>query len=300
MTENLFAGIDIGATKANIRIEDSNSRVVDSFTLNGLNYRESNDINYLTYLKSITSNIIERHSTKSFHICFGIAGCSDNQILTTFEKNLKQTRTQSVICKPDSVIALEDCNKTDVQPCLLILGTGSVLITKNKDDYTQTGGWGYLFDPTNGASGLGLLALRYLICILDGKTNDDIFLESYKSYYSTSNLTEKVKSIYQSNYVPRSLADAATPLLRLWDQKHQKTVNIIECFLKDIESNFIALLKKIDSNKPTTLFLMGGLIKNFPNLKKELITTLSDKCTISSQEIIPERGAIKMLRKDKL
>ena len=53
---------------------------------------------------------------------------------------------------------------------------------------------------------------------------------SKSEFLHSENISEHIKSIYQSTEIPKSLAKCAKPILELWNQNHKKSQDKIILF----------------------------------------------------------------------
>lgn len=297
MINSVLAGIDIGASKTNVVLTDFSGTKLKTFHLNGKNFTETSPQNYSIFLEQIINEISSSNYSITA-ICFGIAGCAEQSDHFFLETELQKRFPKIVIqCKSDIDIALNACNSSSKNKLVLILGTGSIVVgQKNNGEIVRSGGWGYLFDDSNGASSLGKVALSYLTHIIDNKENDSPFLESYSTFFNSSNLTDEIKRVYQSDSIPQSLANCSKPLLKLWNQNHKKSVLLINTFIQLIAENVLNVMNKLNTTEKIDLFLVGGLINHHPKLRKHLCKALPSNILPSSEKITPEHGAIKFIQ----
>jgi N-acetylglucosamine kinase-like BadF-type ATPase len=297
MINIVLAGIDIGASKTKVLLTDLSGAKLKTLRLLGKNFTETSSDNYVSFLEYILNQINSpEYTLKS--VCFGIAGCAEKDDQLYLEAKLNKRFPQiKMICKSDIDIALNACISEKSTKLVIILGTGSIVLGKNKNgDIFRSGGWGYLFDDSNGASSLGKLALSYLAHLINGKAQDSQFIKQYINFFKSINLSQKIKQIYQADSIAQSLANCAQPLLELWNQNHEKSVFIVNKFIQVITENMLNVMKKLNTSDNVDLFLVGGLVEHQPKLVEKLKENLPSSIIISSQKVLPEYGAIKFIQ----
>ena len=72
MTEQLFAGFDIGGTHTRFFIQHQNGDVISSGKRDGLNYASVSRDDFITFIKTLFSDVLEASS--AYTIVCGVAG----------------------------------------------------------------------------------------------------------------------------------------------------------------------------------------------------------------------------------
>ena len=75
-----------------------------------------------------------------------------------------------------------------------------------------------------------------------------------------------IKNLYTKKEFLKSIAQCSEPLLRLWQIKHPKSVEIMNSFIEHTLENVLTLLKKYSFGKDVNLYFSGGLAENHPKI----------------------------------
>lgn len=164
----VFIGVDGGATKCHIRVEDESGQVLAE-TLGG---PASIKISALLAWASINEALnkilkpLKLHPTTQIHVGMGLAGCEIEQAYRDFIQIVHPFTT--LIVRSDAYIAcLAAHNGRDGQ--IIIAGTGVVGLQVLQGNLKQVGGWGFPHDDEGGGAWLGLKATRLTSKWLDGR-----------------------------------------------------------------------------------------------------------------------------------
>lgn len=167
--QDLFIGVDGGATKTSVRIEDTNGRLLSKATSGPANIRisvptawESITAGITTALQALSSSLT--HPQLRLHVGIGVAGCELEQAYAAFTAQ-QPLFTHLTISSDSHIACLGAHNGQD--GAIIIAGTGAVGFQSEQGQLTKVSGWGFPHDDEGSGAYLGLEAVKHSLQCLD-------------------------------------------------------------------------------------------------------------------------------------
>lgn len=171
MTQTFFIGVDGGATKCIVRIEDEAGRLVGREISGPANIRLSVDQAWSS-IHSAVKNILQplgislSEKQYRFHAGMGLAGY---EIESAYQAFLKHSHSfDTLIVSSDAHVACLGAHDGH-DGAIIIIGTGTVGFQIESEHITKVGGWGFPHDDEGGGAWLGLNAIQITLQWLDNR-----------------------------------------------------------------------------------------------------------------------------------
>lgn len=171
MTQFLFIGVDGGATKCIVRVEDEQGQLLGRETSGVANIRISVEQAWQSIHSALTRILqplqISLDDTHfEFHAGMGLAGC---EVVEAYQAFIQYPRPfQTLIVVSDAYTACLGAHGGE-DGAIIIAGTGVVGMQIQAGKVTQVGGWGFPHDDEGGGAWLGLQAIKVTLQYLDGR-----------------------------------------------------------------------------------------------------------------------------------
>lgn len=170
MVQHFFVGVDGGATKSLIRIEDEAGLVLGQAISGPANIRLSVDQAWQSIheaFESILQKIgIQPNSQTVFHAGMGLAGCEMTEAYQVF-LHRPHPFTTLIVASDANAACLGAHNGQD--GAIIIAGTGVVGWQIQAGKITKVGGHGFPHDDEGGGAYLGFEAVKVTLQWLDGR-----------------------------------------------------------------------------------------------------------------------------------
>lgn len=163
-----FIGIDGGATKCIVRIEDAQGNLIARETSGPANIRLSVEGAWASINHAIEKILAAKSITKQneFYVGMGLAGCEVEEAYQAF---IKQPHFfKELVVSSDSHAACLGAHQGQ-DGAIIIAGTGVVGFQSEAGAITKVGGWGFPHDDEGGGAWLGLEATKITLKWLDGR-----------------------------------------------------------------------------------------------------------------------------------
>lgn len=273
MTENIFIGVDGGASKCKVVVEHENGTKLGNALGEATVIKHSVEKTWETIIattkKALQSTGINLENPNyNFHIGLGLTGC---EIPHACEKCIAATPSyfKSVILKSDAYTACLGAHNGQ-DGSIIIMGTGVVCVEIRGDQLKQIGGWGFPHSDEGSGAWLGMEATRETFKWLDGRTsNGSPLLQNIFARFD-NDLTKLVVWANSSNST--KFAELAPLVIDALQGNDQIALDLIKRAAKEIELINQAMqnnTKKNNSKLPCAL--LGGLAQFVkPYLSTEL------------------------------
>lgn len=284
MPKQIYVGVDGGATKCTIRLEDDAGTFLGQATGGPANIRISVADAWLSINNAIDSVITQLGipaDSIALHAGMGLAGCEiaeAKQAFLEYPHGLQQ-----LIVTSDAHTACVGAHggKDGV---VIIIGTGTVGLKCENGIVSKVGGWGFPHDDVGGGAWLGLEAMRLTLQALDGRLPMSGLANIVYQHFK-SNHEEMVVWANAANST--RFAELAPCVIAACKNNDPVATNLLERAAREIERLAQAIL--VDG-LPCTL--VGGIA---PFIEPYLSAGMRKH--LQPCKATPAEGAIMLLRK---
>lgn len=287
--KHLFIGIDGGATKCVVQVENAQGEVLGRHTSGPVTLRFPKEQVWRAIhdgLAPILSRLGMVKEKVILHAGVGIAGCEAASVVEDFKKFPHGFKTLVVMSDAHTACLGAHGGQNGA---IIIAGTGSVGFQIDQGRSTQVGGWGFPHDDEGSGAWIGLEAIKKTVKCLDGRTPHCALTQSVLHHFS--GLSEPfIEWMYQAR---ASQFAALAPLVIQQAQENQHTaVDILKRAAQTIDAIGSTLEAAQISERVLPCVLQGGVA---PFLKPYLSTSLQSR--LCQAQASPEAGAILFLRR---
>ena len=185
MPENIYIGIDGGATKCKARIEDEAGNLLGQAVGGPANIRLSVSDSWQSIYASIapilsTSGISLQDRNYHFHVTLGLAGCEVQGAREAFLATTHPFTTLQLTS--DAHVACIGAHAGE-DGAIIIVGTGVVGYQIHHQQANKVGGWGFPHDDEGGGAWLGLEAARMTFQWLDKRRQKSALVEEVFAFF---------------------------------------------------------------------------------------------------------------------
>lgn len=169
--ESLFVGVDGGATKCMVSVEDSSGQLLGRAVAGPANIRISVPKAWQSIHAALTHILAKVHiepgdKAYHWHAGMGLAGC---EVVSAYEAFLQQQHFfETLIVTSDAHTACLGAHAGQ-DGSIIIIGTGVAGFQVQENHTTKIGGWGFPHDDEGGGAWLGLQAMKITLQALDGR-----------------------------------------------------------------------------------------------------------------------------------
>ncbi len=186
MPHDIFIGVDGGATKCKVRIENEAGQLFGQAIGGPANIRLSveqawDSIYYAVHEVLRAANIELTDKNYCFHIGMGLAGCEVTEAVTEFLKRPHSFKT--IQLTSDAHVACVGAHKGK-DGAILIVGTGVIGYEIQNQQTNRVGGWGFPHDDEGGGAWLGLEAARLTFQWLDHRAERSPLVEDIFAFFN--------------------------------------------------------------------------------------------------------------------
>lgn len=286
MSQKLYVGVDAGASKCRVRIEDADGVLIGHATGKAATMRYSSEAAWDAILTTVQEAFQERVGKHALYVGIGIAGTEMSAAYQTFMQYPHPFKQLSVVSDAHTACLGAHLGGDGA---IIIAGTGVVGFQRCQGEAHKVGGYGFPFDDEGGGAWMGLQAVQHA-------------LKAYDKRGPTSSLTASILHLFKGNALSLAeWADKATSTayatLAPGVIEHSKQGDVVAlqimkqaaCALDAIGE---ALLKsQVDRSKPLPCALVGGVA---PHVKPYLSTALRARLRVCHET--PEQGAIRLVK----
>lgn len=290
MYKDLFIGVDGGASKCVVRVEDANGHLLGQTTSGSANIRISvsqtwESIN-LALEKILQTLKIEPQDKIHFHGGMGLAGCEMPEAYQSFLNYPHPFKT--LIVSTDSHTACLGAHGGQ-DGAIIIIGTGVVGFQIEEGVSSKVGGWGFPSDDEGGGAWLGLEAVKHTLQWYDGRTVSSGVSQAVFDHFNR----DIDQLVSWSNLATSTAFASLAPLVIEQSQfGDQVAIQLLKEAALAINKVASALLKKQTRHQqPLPCALVGGVA---PFLTPFLEPALSER--LYPCQAAPDMGAMMLLR----
>lgn len=175
MSHSFYIGVDGGATKCLVRVEDEQGRLLGRETGGPANIRLSVPQAWNS-IQSALAKILSPHSivfgdkTCRWHAGMGLAGCEVDDAYQAFLATPHDFDTLALTSDAHSACLGAHAGQDGA---VIIIGTGVVGFQVESGQTSRVGGWGFPHDDQGGGAWMGLQAVSRTLMALDGRLSPD-------------------------------------------------------------------------------------------------------------------------------
>jgi glucosamine kinase len=291
MTHSLFIGVDGGATKCIVRVEDEAGNLLGREVTGPANIRisaaqawQSIHSGLEKILNPLAMTLGNTHY--HWHAGMGLAGCEVPEAYNAF---LEQPHTfETLVISSDAHTACMGAH-SGRDGAIIIVGTGVVGFQVESGQTTKVGGWGFPHDDEGGGAWLGLEAVKLTLRALDGRMQTFGLANSIYAHFG-EDLDRFVTWANQANST--AFAELAPIVIQLCQAGDPIAISIMQESAQAINRIGAALeAAQSEQAEPLPCSLLGGIAQFVePFLAAQL------RARISPCHLTPDAGAVLMVR----
>jgi glucosamine kinase len=288
MAESLFIGVDGGASKCVVRVEDKSGKLLGREISGPANIRLSVTKAWesiYSALEKILKPLDIRFDDDNFrwHAGMGLAGC---EISSAYESFLSHDHAfETLVISSDAHTACLGAH-AGKDGAIIIIGTGAVGFQVEAGVTTKIGGWGFPYDDEGGGAWLGFHAVKLTLKMLDGRL-------------PPSDLARYVYAKFEGDFerfiswVNHANSTAFAELAPLVIQQVQADDPIALALMQEAASaiNCIGDALRAESSQLLPCSLVGGIAPFIQPFLSEKLRTQLVPC-----QLTPDAGAALLLR----
>lgn len=291
MTQHFFIGVDGGATKSLIRIEDEAGNVVGQAASGPANIR----ISVTSAWQSIQDALEKALQTIGifpdnhhiFHAGMGLAGVEVVEAYRAFLNHHHPFATLVVASDADTACLGAHGGKDGA---IIIAGTGVVGWQIQKGYTTKVGGYGFPHDDEGGGASLGLSAVKITFQWLDGRLPASLLAQTIYAHFAQ----DKHYFISWANQANSTAFATLAPLVIEAAKRGDETAIALlqeAAYAMDRIGNAL-IAAQLPNSTPLPCAMIGGIA---PFLEPYLGTALRSRLRPSLSS--PEAGAVLLVRR---
>lgn len=291
MIQRFFIGVDGGATKCIVRVEDEAGCLLGQEMSGPANIRLSVDQAWQS-IHSALNKVLQSHSIPfddnkyQFHVGMGLAGCEITDAYHAF-LNHPHVFSTLVVSADSHTACLGAHGGRD--GAIIIAGTGTVGFQIEQGKTAKVGGWGFPQDDAGGGAWIGLEAIKVTLQCLDGRHPPSKLAEVLYAYFGCNH----DRLVHWANLAnSTAFAELAPLVIEQVEAGEESAINIMKQSAKAIDCIGAALYAcQSEQSQPLPCALVGGIAPFLaPHLGKELRSRL---CPC---QLPPDAGAILLVR----
>lgn len=286
--ENVYLGIDGGATKTEFVVFASSGKIFKKFRLEGSN---PNDIGIEKCANIISQGIdtcLNEYPSlnKIFAGLSGIGAGSNKKDLTI----LLSLRYKHLKIEMDTDAANVFSSADELCSSAMICGTGSVVFANVNGTVKRLGGWGYFFDNAGSAFDIGKDAISACLSYEDGLSE---YTKIYPLLCSTldsraTKVWESINTVYKKGKA--YVASMAPIVFKAYASGDSTAIEIIE---KNTDRLALLINKATEISSNNNIIACGGLFEHFGDTLFPILRSKCKNANFISPDLPPIYGACK-------
>lgn len=186
--QDIYIGIDGGASKCKSRLEDAEGRVLGQAIGGAANIRLSVEKTWQSIYESIEPVLQQQGISLSdsqyrFHVGLGLAGCEVPEAREEFLRRKHPFATIHLISDAHAACLGAHSGKDG---SIIIIGTGVIGYTVQQGNGVSVGGWGFPHDDAGGGAWLGMEATRLTFSWRDHRVEKSPLLEAVFAFFQNN------------------------------------------------------------------------------------------------------------------
>jgi N-acetylglucosamine kinase-like BadF-type ATPase len=291
-------GIDVGSSKTQVFLADSEGTVIARFEGPGANIRVFGELETEKVLRSAIESVRGADPVPLAAICVGIAGADREEDTAAVHRIVRRIgRTNSVLVVNDALIALE-AGVGAAPGIVIIAGTGSIAYGRNKEyRAARAGGWGYVLGDEGSGYWIGRLALRSVVRASDGRGDRTALSRHILTHFGVSRARELVREIYTRDLGPSQIAALAKYVQAAVEEGDLVARNILQAGARELVAAAGSVASQLSlSEESFTFVLAGGIFRAVPWLTEELFKRLPAVAPASRTALLQDEPALGAVR----
>lgn len=289
MVEKLYVGVDGGATKCIVRVENEYGQLLGreisgpaSIRISPAQAWDSIRTALTAILKPLNLSLDHQHD---FHVGMGLAGCEVEEAYRTF---IQQENTfSSLVVTSDAHTACLGAHNGG-NGAIIIAGTGVVGFQVEEGMTAKIGGWGFPHDDMGGGAWIGLQAITIALQTLDGRLPPSLLATAVSQHFH-DDFNAMVSWANQANST--AFAELAPIVIKQAQLNDAASIAILQQAAVAIDNVASALTAKQTTNVILPCTLVGGIA---PFLEPYLSTAL--RARLRNALAPPDAGAVMLVR----
>ncbi len=284
-----YLGIDGGGTKTDFALADSEGNIISRAVLGGSNPVDIGIERTLDILSEGIAAVCSEISNSEISVFAGLSGGTTGNFKTRIKSFLERYDFLSANNGSDAenatALALGEGEGTAI-----IIGTGSIALTRRHGTLIRNGGYGVLFDDGGSGFAIGRDAVIAALQAEECRGNETILLTALKKKFEVSQLKDALGTLYEGGKrMTASLSLEVFEALRCGDVVAEEII--------DRNMHAIARLMENASKDKTEVHrvvLVGSIAKDFdiicPYIKRHL--EYPEKYELTANTMPPIYGAL--------
>lgn len=291
LIQNFFIGVDGGATKSIVRVEDDAGHLVGQEVSGPANIRLSVEQTWRSVysaLEKILKPLSLSLGSKDyhFHAGMGLAGCELSEAYQAYVNCPHPFKTLSVTTDAHTACLGAHGHRAGA---IIVIGTGVVGYQLQDSQINKVGGWGFPNDDEGGGAWLGLEATKIALRWLDGRLPASTLAQAVFAYFAC----DLDRFVVWSNQANSTQFAELAPLVIQQAQAGDTTAcHLLQRAAEAIDWIGATLQKKqTEQTKPLPCSLVGGVAPFVEPFLGEALRSRLVPCQAS-----PDVGAVLMVK----
>ncbi len=289
VSKQLFIGVDGGATKCAVRVEDADGNVLGSEISGPANIRLSVDQAWQSIQSALEKilNPLGLHPGQChLHAGMGLAGCELSVAYHAFLQRPHTFTTLVVASDAETACLGAHAGKAGA---IIIAGTGVVGFQVQDETTTKISGWGFPHDDDGGGAWLGLHAVKHTLQWLDGRSSPSGLSNRV---YARFNQNEEEFIAWANQANSTAFAELAPLVIEQAALDDAVAITLLQQAAEAVNQVERALFNaQFDKHKPLPCAMTGSIA---PFLKPYLSDVLQQRLVTCAAE--PVAGAIYLVK----
>lgn len=286
--QTFFVGVDGGATKTTVRLEDESGQLLGKASSGPANIQISTQHAWESIYAALEQVLSPLHlfDHSQLKVGMGLAGCEVEEAYQAFLQH--PYAFQHLVVSSDAHIACLGAHKAE-DGAILIIGTGVVGFQIQADSINKVSGWGFPHDDEGGGAWLGLQAVKLTLQYLDGRIKKSGVAQAVYDYF---NQDQQALVVWANQASSREFAQLAPLIIKQAQELDITAIELLRLAADAIERISVALLHAQKEHSSLLPLSLSGGLSNFiqPFLTESL------RLRLRPCQMPPESGAIILVK----
>ncbi len=292
-----YLGVDGGGTKTTAAVSDEKGNIIYKAVGRTINFysvgMEKATDNLSEIMKDIYGKLGEVVFENAFIGCSALDNRADTQLI---EKLCKSVNAKNITMDSDAYVALFSGDEK-LARCVLICGTGSMVIGFDGEKTIVKGGWGHIIGDGGSAYSIAVNGLYESVNCFDEKNFGSSLLQMTQSFFDTEDLRKIIDKVYSANFTKDEVARFASCVAEACEMGDKTAAIILKTECEKLFRTTKSLIN--DMKKCEIVYMYGGVFVNnnfFRNMFTDMFNAEYPDIKIELLNIPPEEGALKIAR----